>query len=207
VGATALTDPWAILEDESVEAIDVTYPSALHREWTVAAQQRGKHVFCETPMALTLEDADAMIDPEHKSGTVLMPAQVHRFGIEAAFIHDQVASGTLGRPLGAYAATRTPAYGAGVTRPLDLYGGPMLDLMIHPIDTLNRLLGMPVTVAGTGRVGPSGAIDYAFVTLDYQHASGMVEGSAMMPDSFPIHHRSAGPLRAWRDRGVDPPRC
>jgi len=83
----------------------------------------------------------------------------------------------------------------------------MLDLMIHPIDTLNRLLGMPVTVAGTGRVGPSGAIDYAFVTLDYQNASGMVEGSAMMPDSFPIHHRSAGPLRAWRDRGVDPPRC
>ncbi len=186
VDAPALTDPWAILDDESVEAIDITYPSALHREWTVAALQRGKHVFCETPMALTLEDADAMIDAARESGTILMPAQVHRFGIEAAFIHDEVASGKLGRPLAAYAATRTPPYGAGVKRPLDLYGGPMLDLMIHPIDTLNWLLGMPVTVSGTGGVGPSGAIDYAFVTLDYQHASGMVEGSAMMPGSFPF---------------------
>ncbi|MDQ2741052.1 MAG: Gfo/Idh/MocA family oxidoreductase [Chloroflexota bacterium] len=186
VDAPALTDPWALLDDRSVEAIDVTYPSALHREWTVAALQRGKHVFCETPMALSLEDADAMIDAARQSGTILMPAQVHRFWIEAAFIHDEVTSGTLGQPLAAYAATRTSPYGAGVRRPLDLYGGPMLDLMIHPIDTLNWLLGMPVTVAGTGRVGPSGTTDYAYLTLDYQHASAMVEGSAMMPGSFPF---------------------
>ncbi len=186
VNAPALTDPWTILDDDSVEAIDVTYPSALHREWAVAALERGKHVFCETPMALSLEDAGAMIDAAHEYGKILMPAQVHRFGIEAAFIHDEVASGKLGRPLAAYAGSLSPSYGSGVKRPVDLYGGPMLDLLIHPFDTLNWLLGMPEVVAGTGLVGPSGDIDHAFVTLDFANASGLVEGSAMMPDSFPF---------------------
>jgi predicted dehydrogenase len=51
-----LTEPWALLDDESIDAIDVAYPSALHREWVLAALERGKHVFCETPMALTVEE-------------------------------------------------------------------------------------------------------------------------------------------------------
>src|SRR5579872_4436459 len=112
LGVPALVDPWVILDDESIDAVDVTYPSALHRHWTVAALERGKHVFCETPMALTLEDADAMIAAACASGTILMPAQIQRFGIEYAFIHDEVASGKLGRPLAAYAGTRSPAYGS-----------------------------------------------------------------------------------------------
>jgi UDP-N-acetylglucosamine 3-dehydrogenase len=186
VGAPALTDPWMILDDDSVDAIDVTFPSGLHRQWTIAALERGKHVFCETPMALTLEDADAMIAAAREHQRILMPAQVHRFGVEAAFIHNEVVAGSLGRPLSAYAGSRSPFYGSGERRPIDLYGGPMLDLMIHPIDTLNWLLGTPIQVMGTGRVGPSGTIDYAFVALDFENASGLAEGCAMMPESFPF---------------------
>jgi UDP-N-acetylglucosamine 3-dehydrogenase len=202
VNAPALTDPWVILDDDSIEAIDVTYPSALHREWTVAALVRGKHVLCETPMALTVEDADAMIAAAREHDRILMPAQVHRFGVEYAFVHDEVASGTLGRPIAASAATRLSPYGAGTRRPLDLYGGPMLDLMIHPFDTLIWLLGMPTALAGTGRIGPSGTIDHAFVTLDFADACGMVEGSAMMPATFPFTMNlhvlcEGGAIEAW----------
>jgi predicted dehydrogenase len=186
VNAPALTDPSVLLDDGSIDAIDVTYPSALHREWAVAALERGKHVFCETPMALTVEDADAMIAAACDTGRILMPAQVHRFGPESVFIHEEVVSGRLGRPVAAYAGSRSPYYGSGTRRPVELYGEPMLDLMIHPFDTLNWLLGLPHAVAGSGRIGPSGDIDYAFVTLDFEGASGMVEGSAMMPESYPF---------------------
>ncbi|MGH2444087.1 MAG: Gfo/Idh/MocA family protein [Chloroflexota bacterium] len=185
-GTRGLTDPWALLDDDAVDAIDVTYPSGLHRQWTVAALERNKHVLCETPMALTLEDADAMIAASRRYAKILMPAQVQRFGVEAAFIHREVTSGKMGRPLSAYASSRSPAYGAGTTRSLDLHGGPMLDLMIHPIDTLNWFLGMPVKVAGSGRVGRSGAIECAFVALDYGTSCGMAEGSALMPDGYPF---------------------
>jgi UDP-N-acetylglucosamine 3-dehydrogenase len=208
VNAPALIDPWVMLDDDSIEAIDVTYPSALHREWVVAALERGKHVFCETPMALSIEDADAMILAARQHGRILMPAQVHRFGVETAFIHEQVVSGAVGRPVAAYAGSRLPPYGAGERRPVDLYGGPMLDLMIHPLDTLIWLLGMPEAVAGTGRIGPSGTIDYAFVTLDGGDACGMVEGSAMMPSTFPftINVRilcESGALEAWTRLGPE----
>lgn len=208
VGAGAFTDPWALLDDDAVDAIDLTYPSALHREWAIAALERGKHVFCETPMALTVEDADAMIAAARRAGRMLIPAQVHRFGSEASFIHDEVVSGNLGRPIAAYAGSRLPPYGSGEGRPVDLYGGPMLDLMIHPFDTLIWLLGMPAAVGGSGRVGPSGTIDYAFVTLDFEQASGLVEGSAMMPGSFPftVNLRvlaEDGALEAWLRLGPE----
>ncbi|MGI8550198.1 MAG: Gfo/Idh/MocA family protein [Dehalococcoidia bacterium] len=186
LGVPATTDPWVFLDNDSVDAVDVTYPSALHREWVVAALQRGMHVFCETPMALTLADADAMIDAARQQGRILMPAQVHRFGTETAFIHAAVTSGSLGRPLVAYYGSRSPFYGAGRSRAIELYGDPILDLMIHPFDSLNWLLGLPVSLSGTGVVGPSGSIDYALVSLAFDGASGMVEGSAMMPASFPF---------------------
>jgi predicted dehydrogenase len=84
----------------------------------------------------------------------------------------------------------------------------MLDLMIHPMDTLIWLLGIPAAVAGTGCTGPSGTIDYAFVTLDCGEACGMVEGSAMMPSSFPftINLRvlcESGALEAWTRLGPE----
>src|SRR5579875_2286354 len=66
LGLPPVTDPWTLVDNETVDAVDVTYPSALHRGWVVAALERGKHVFCETPMALTIEDADAMIDAAHR---------------------------------------------------------------------------------------------------------------------------------------------
>lgn len=186
VGALSIADPWLLLDDDSVDAIDITYPSGLHREWAVAALERGKHVFVETPMALTVEDADAMIAAARQSQKILMPAQVQRFGIESAFIHDEVASGALGRPVAAYTGSRLPFYGSGERRPVDLYGGRMLDLMIHPFDWLNWILGTPLALSGAGRIGPSGSIDYAFVAVEFEHASGMAEGSAMMPHSFPL---------------------
>ena len=182
----ALTDPRAIIDDDTVDAVDITYPSALHRELAVAALERDKHVLCETPMALNVDDANAMISAARARNRILMPAQVHRFGVEASFIHEQVAAGTMGEPVAAYASSRSAPYGAGNRRPVDLYGGPMLDLMIHPFDTLNWLLGQPLTVSGAGQIGPSGTYDYAFVTLDFGDASGLAEGSAMMPQSFPF---------------------
>ena len=60
--AEAVTDAYALIDDPSIDAIDVCLPTLKHREYVVAALQRGKHVFCETPFALRLEDADAMIE-------------------------------------------------------------------------------------------------------------------------------------------------
>jgi len=74
VNAPLFTDPQKVLRDESIDAIDVTVPSGLHRPLVVSALAQGKHVFCETPVALTLRDADAMIDAARANRRMLMVA-------------------------------------------------------------------------------------------------------------------------------------
>lgn len=58
--AQSTTDWRQLLADKSISLISITSPNGMHREMAVAALAAGKHVWCEKPMALTLEDAEAM---------------------------------------------------------------------------------------------------------------------------------------------------
>src|SRR2546429_7508767 len=98
VNAPWFTDPQKILRDESIDAIDVTVPSGLHRPLVVSALAHGKHVFCETPVALTLRDADAMIDAARGNRRIFMVAQVMRFVADYQRAHQEAVSGKLGKP-------------------------------------------------------------------------------------------------------------
>jgi shikimate 5-dehydrogenase len=51
-----------MFEDRDVDAIDICLPSAVHARFAIPALEHGKHVFCETPMALDLDEARAMRD-------------------------------------------------------------------------------------------------------------------------------------------------
>lgn len=68
-GFERATDNWRdLLSDTAVDVISVTAPNGLHREMALAALQAGKHVWCEKPMALTMEDARAMEAAARASG-------------------------------------------------------------------------------------------------------------------------------------------
>jgi UDP-N-acetylglucosamine 3-dehydrogenase len=186
-GARALTDPGVVLADESIDAIDVTYPTALHREYVIAGLEHGKHVFCEKPIALTLEDADAMIMAARRSSRVFQVAHVLRFWPEYRLIHDLIATGEVGRPLCGFASRLSfrPNWAEWIRDP-NQSGGQVIDLMIHDFDYLNWLFGLPKWVSAIGFVGPSGVQDHVFASLAYDGTCSLVEGSAMMPDSFPF---------------------
>ncbi|HRO11189.1 Gfo/Idh/MocA family oxidoreductase [Amaricoccus sp.] len=68
--ARATTDWREIVADPTVELVSITSPNGLHREMAVAALEAGKHVWCEKPMALDLEDARAMAEAAARSGRV-----------------------------------------------------------------------------------------------------------------------------------------
>ena len=65
--ARSTTDWRDLIADPSIDLVSVTSPNGLHREMAVAALEAGKHVWCEKPMALTLEDARAMADAAARS--------------------------------------------------------------------------------------------------------------------------------------------
>src|SRR5262249_7977222 len=71
-------DPRSILDDGSIEAVDITAPTAAHRELVIAALGSGKHVLCETPLAARVDDAEAMIRAARASGRLLAVALLSR---------------------------------------------------------------------------------------------------------------------------------
>ena len=134
-------DPRALLEDAAIDAIDVCLPSHCHAEFVLAALARGKHVFCETPFALGIAEAEAMIAAARRADRVLAVGLLLRAVAPSRHVHDQVIAGTHGRLL-SFATHRLGSYlrpGAPAQTPH--YGEPSIELMNFDFDAAARLLG------------------------------------------------------------------
>lgn len=187
VGAKAVTDDMVIINDPSIDAISITLPTYLHKSYTVAALQAGKHVLVEKPFGLTVAECDEMMRAQAQSGKFLMVAQVLRFWPQYVAIAKLLESGKLGAPLSAIATrlTQAPAWSSWFTEP-DLSGGPVLDLQIHDIDALNWMLGQPKSVYARGYESKPGSWDHMLTIIDYGSAQGSIENSEILPTGYPF---------------------
>ena len=64
----------ALIEDKDVDAVYVATPNSVHKDHTIAAARAGKHILCEKPMALTLQDAAEMFEEADRYGVRLIEA-------------------------------------------------------------------------------------------------------------------------------------
>ena len=87
----------ALLADPTIEAVYVPTPNALHKKWTIAALEAGKHVLCEKPIACTAAEAEEMIAAAEKNGKLLMEAFMYRYGGKFRKMMEILESGVLGR--------------------------------------------------------------------------------------------------------------
>jgi len=177
-----------ILRDESIDAIDNCLPTPEHRPLTEAALAAGKHVLLEKPIALTDEDAAALVAAGKASDKVFMLAHVLRFWPEYIELQKMAANGAIGelRSGLAYRRQPFPAWSQLFSRS-DLTGGAVIDMMIHDIDALNWVFGTPRSVTANGiRNARSGGWDQVQILIDYGATSGMVDGGMMMPESYPF---------------------
>jgi UDP-N-acetylglucosamine 3-dehydrogenase len=142
VGAQATTDNTTAIASD-VDAVIIAVPTPFHRPVTELAAAHGKHIFCEKPIARTIEDAEAMVAACDRAGVRLMIGHVVRFFPEFVKIHDVLQAGTLGR-IGLVRASRVNAHPPGDGnwyRDLATSGGLIVDLMIHDLDTLRWYFG------------------------------------------------------------------
>jgi predicted dehydrogenase len=182
VGAEATTDLEAVLRDPDVDAVDVCIPTPAHRESTERALAAGKHVFLEKPIALTLEDADAIMRAAEESGRLFMVGLVLRFWPEYVELKRRVAAGDLGA-LTAVSTRRLspPADWAEWFADRSQTGGTAVDLLVHDFDQMNWLLGAPVSV-----FAKEPAPGHVQALVEYEGATGIAEGSMRMPASYPF---------------------
>lgn len=95
--AKAYTDWRELLRDPAVELVWVTTPNRLHAEMTIEAARAGKHVVCEKPLCVTLEEADAMLDACAKAGVLLLYAEELFFAPKYVKAKQMADEGAFGR--------------------------------------------------------------------------------------------------------------
>ena len=182
VGAEVTGDLDAAITDPDVDAVDICLPTPLHREYAERALAVGKSVFLEKPIAITLEDADAIVAAASRSDAVFMVGMVLRFWPEYVELQRLVAAGTLGRPRAVSAFRLSPpADWNDWMADRSQSGGTPVDLMIHDFDQMNWLLGTPRSVYASEPTP-----GHVHAVVEYDTAGGVVEGSMSMPRSFPF---------------------
>lgn len=101
-GGKAYTDYVEMLDVEKPDVVFVATPEPDHRKPVEAAAQHGCHVFCEKPIALSLEDADAIIKACADAKVKLMVGHPLRFEINYAMIKASIDEGRIGKVLSLY---------------------------------------------------------------------------------------------------------
>lgn len=183
VGAT--TDYQAVLDDPTVHIVDICVPTMHHCDFTVRAAAAGKHVLCEKPMAVTLDEADTMIAACKAYGVTFMVAHVLRFWPEYMAAVALVHAGRIGtlKSVTCQRLSPGPAWNDNASWFLDpdRGGGAVRDLAIHDYDVINWLAGLPTDVQAMGGVNHFTAL---FALADGVY--GEVEASMAMPGGFPF---------------------
>ncbi len=85
-----------MLADPEVEAVYNPLPNELHVPWSVRALDAGKHVLCEKPIALSAEEARALIAARARSGRIVAEAFMVRFHPQWRRARELVAAGSIG---------------------------------------------------------------------------------------------------------------
>lgn len=192
--AKAVTDLDALVSDADIDAVYISTTNELHREQAIAAARAGKHVLCEKPLALTLDDAIAMRDAAREAGVVLATNHHLRNAASHRAMRDAIAAGKIGKPLAArvFHAVYLPEHLQGwrLTSP-DAGGGVILDITVHDVDTLRFVLGEnpveTVAFSQAGGMSGSGLEDGVMGVLRFE--SGLI---AQFHDAFTAKYAQTG---------------
>jgi predicted dehydrogenase len=188
-GAKPYADYKQLLADPQVEMVDICVPTYLHAEIAMAALKAGKHVLCEKPMALTVEQCDEVLKIAVGAPGKFMIAQCIRFWPECVFvkkcIEDKRFGGLKAVNLRRQASTPTYSLNNWLLDPA-LSGGAILDLHVHDVDYVLFMLGKPHTVTAQAATrGNTHAYDRVHSLWHYPNGPVVqVEGYWDMPESF-----------------------
>jgi len=144
------TDYQKLLDDPDIDAVYIPLPNHLHLPWTVAAAQRGKHVLCEKPLALSLRECEAMAEACEQHGVKLMEAFMHHYSSRTQKWREILDSGVLGEVRHLFAE-----FHFTLDRPDDFRfnsewgGGALFDVGTYPVNFFGRVMGeAPVALCG-----------------------------------------------------------
>lgn len=177
----ALNDLDTLLEQANIQAVYIPMANREHTAWTLKALAAGKHVLCEKPMALTVNDIDTIAEQAQRQNLTVMEGFMYRFHPQHARVLEIIQSGAIGEIRSARATF------SFMMRPARMYrleenithgGGAMWDIGCYAIHALrmffaqrpNAVTCMSHHVASGADIASSGVLDYGdgrFAQFDF----------------------------------------
>lgn len=154
----------ALLADPEIDVIYNSLPNHLHAAWTIRAVEAGKHVLCEKPLALSVDEVDAIQAASRKHGRVVAEAFMYRHHPQTLKVQDIVKRGSLGelrliRGSFSFVLTRE----GDIRLDLAKGGGSIWDLGCYPISYSRTVAGEPSLEAFGWQLTGSTGIDETFI--------------------------------------------
>lgn len=156
----------ALIDDPDIDVIYIGLPNSLHVEWTVRSLEGGKHVLCEKPLALAVEDVDRIQAAAARAGRVATEAFMYRHHPLTRAAAAVLRTDRLGAVRGFKGAFTFPLTREGDVR-LEpaLGGGSLWDVGCYPVSYTCFLAGAaPVEVVGWRQASPAG-VDLEFAGM------------------------------------------
>jgi xylose dehydrogenase (NAD/NADP) len=153
----------SLLADPKIDVIYNPLPNHMHAEWTIKAMEAGKHVLCEKPLALSVDEVDAIAAAAKRTGKVAAEAFMYRFHPQTLKVKEIVESGALGNVQVIRGAFRY-WLGRAEDYRLDpaMGGGGLWDVGCYLVNYARLLAGEePAEVFGWQVTGPTG-VDESF---------------------------------------------
>ncbi len=161
----------ALLEAADVDAIYIPLPNSLHREWTIKAAEKGKHILCEKPLALNAQECQEMEAAARQHGVRLMEAFMYRYHPRTQKVLEMVRAGVLGELRLIHSA-----FTFRLTRPdnirlkPELGGGSLMDVGCYCVNIIRTAAGAePVSVQCFARWSQSGVDEQLVGTLGFSN--------------------------------------
>ena len=199
----------ALLADAGVDAVYVPLPNSLHAEWAIKAASRGKHVLCEKPLTLGLDQAQAMFDAARRHGVMLVESYPYYFQPQTGAMLALLHGGAIGNVRSVQAC-----FGFTMANPQtnirmrpELGGGALLDAGSYPLSLIRLVMGQaPQRVQADATWADSGVDISLAATLHYadgrraqlscamdaaNHRRATIVGSAGTIETEYLNHTSA----------------
>ncbi len=172
----------ALINDKNVEAIYCPMANEEHAEWALKCIAAGKHILIEKPMAIRVQDIDAIEVAAKKAGVKVMEGFMYRFHPQHAKVRELIDTGLIGDVLSCRASfsfLMPPARMYRINRPMSQGGGALWDIGPYAIHALRWCFGgnkaplEPISVIAQAKLNEHGADTVMSGVLDFgQDAQG-----------------------------------
>jgi predicted dehydrogenase len=159
-----------LLADPSIEAVYNPLPNHLHVSWSIRSMLAGKHVLCEKPIGLNLEEALELLQAQKRMGVLIQEAFMVRTHPQWTGTRDLIHAGRIGdlRSINGYFSyfNRDPA---NIRNVLEYGGGALMDIGCYPINISRFIFDEePRRVSGLVERDPEWGVDrLTSVILDF----------------------------------------